>query len=1276
MLRYHSNSNMGHLDRAIVQFQSVLDRCPSRHPGRSAALSNLAMARFISCQTRKAYLDLGVPIALYEEALDLRPANHPDRLSTLINFSIALLTRFRRMGDDSQLLDDAISRHHDAESYYVGRPEWVPLQVNLSAALVTRFRRQGLDLDEAIQRGRATVLQTTVGDQHRASLTNLAIALQTRFEHRGGNGDLDEAIQHHRDALLQVLVGHPDHPLCLVNLGSALATRFEHLHVENDLDEAIQLFRDALPLMPAGNPHRWITLNNLSGSLCTRFQLRSDDNDLDEAIQGHRDALLLMRIGTPDRPASLTNLANALQTRFTRQGDGDDLDEAIKRCRDALLLRPVGNPYRSASLNNLANALRTRFELQGEANDLDEALQHHTEALLRRPTGHPDHLSSLMNISLGLRTRFERLGIENDIDRAVQYCRDALLLTPPGHPHRAKSLNSLAETLSERFQRLGDWSYLDEATKHSRDALILTPVGSPNSSTSLNTLATVLMVRFDQRGDKNDLDEAIQHYRDALLLRPVGHPARSISLSNLANALYRRFEHRGDLSDLDEAIQHLRDALLLTPARAPGYPASLNSLAIALCTRFERQLDGSDLDEAIQRCRDTLPLVPVGHPNRSTILDTLGSALSARSHLGLEDDRTDLDEGIQCYRDAVSLKLAKHPNHLIPTTNLANALLTRFKQRDDRNDADEALQLCHSAQNQTPSNYRSRWAILYTLARIYFHLWEARHIEEHLQHAMHHYEAAASFEYASALLRLQASIAWIRGAELHQHPSALDAYARALQLLDSHISTSAAVQSRHDVMKHFPTNIGANAASCALRRGDIPRALELLEQGRAILWTQIARFRTPLDDLLTRGSRAEMLVKKFRYLSSALDSLGQRAEASSMQNIPRATADAEARRYQILVDDWNGVVEEIRTFDGFSRFLLPPLFSDLQKSACEGPVIVLLAGGVSCDAIIVLHEQSPIHIQLEITPEELARLAEQHRENISLRRPDREVFLIVLRVLWAKVVSPVVVELEKIIPKRSRVWWCPTSLFTVFPLHASGQHWEGGISFPRRYVSSYTPSLSALVKARRATRSPPPVSFAAIGQAKPDGQPVSFGPLEFVESELNVLESRLPLSSVVFKKLTSSESTRRETLRAFQENHWLHLSCHGMQNFAEPFKSFLAMRDGPLSLLDIINVDLFRHEFAFLSACQTAMGELDTPDEAVHLAAGLQFSGVKSVIGSLWSVGDEVACMLTARFYEEFCAQGRMDCTMAARALHEAVRALAKEGVPIEYRMVFVHIGI
>jgi len=50
-------------------------------------------------------------------------------------------------------------------------------------------------------------------------------------------------------------------------------------------------------------------------------------------------------------------------------------------------------------------------------------------------------------------------------------------------------------------------------------------------------------------------------------------------------------------------------------------------------------------------------------------------------------------------------------------------------------------------------------------------------------------------------------------------------------------------------------------------------------------------------------------------------------------------------------------------------------------------------------------------------------------------------------------------------------------------------------------------------------------------------------------------------------------------------------------------------------------------EFAFLSACHTATGDiLGSPNEVNHLAAGLQFSGFKSVVGTLADIdGPDVA---------------------------------------------------
>ncbi|KAG2151575.1 uncharacterized protein EDB93DRAFT_1138204, partial [Suillus bovinus] len=98
--------------------------------------------------------------------------------------------------------------------------------------------------------------------------------------------------------------------------------------------------------------------------------------------------------------------------------------------------------------------------------------------------------------------------------------------------------------------------------------------------------------------------------------------------------------------------------------------------------------------------------------------------------------------------------------------------------------------------------------------------------------------------------------------------------------------------------------------------------------------------------------------------------------------------------------------------------------------------------------------------------------------------------------------------------------------------------------------------------------------------------------------------------------------------------------------------------------------DLSRHEFAFLSTCETAVGDFRTPDEVIHLVAGLQFAGVDSVVGTMWK---------SRHSTKNLCKDGPMNSRRAAWALYRAVQSLAcNENIimPLDRRIVFVHIGI
>ncbi|KAG1783411.1 CHAT domain-containing protein [Suillus placidus] len=1127
--------------------------------------------------------------------------------------------------------------------------------VSACTSLVLTVERRSDENDAAV----LCPLTTLMSDDMRALLlrTDAGHGLLARYRRMQNSGDIDQSINHFECALDLCSMNHPYRPAALFNLATAkfLSCQADGRHL--DLDIPINLFQEALNLRPTDHPDRTVTQFHLAIALLSRFAkrgFRTDANAAQELLSEvfdvchanshiHRAALIaiessaLHSAGSIDannlgqeRPAvsmlplSLNQLAERAE-RCLRIDDPHALDEVISLHYDALGYYNIGHARRGQLLCNLSASLQIRFVRRGNDDDLDQAIALQREALALHPVGHTGRSSSLNNLANLLSSRFEHRGNDEDLDQAIALHREALALHPVGHTYRSISLNNLATELSSRFYHRGNDEDLDQAIALHREALALHPVGHTDRSVSLHNLATELSSRFEHRGNDEDLDQAIALHRKALALCPVGHTDRSMSLNNLATELSSRFEHRGNDEDLDQAIALQREALALHPVGHTGRSSSLNNLANRLFSRFEHRGNDEDLDQAIALHREALALCPVGHSARSTSLNNLAGELSTRFEQ--QDNRADLDESRENLCCALTLLTQHDPRQL----------------RVHRSLADVYVSFHHSGLDGTGAGEDT----------------------DSLNAAMHHLKAAANVVSGGTLSRLRASLCWVWHAGQHSHGTELEAHATSMQLLDAYMSTTASLSSRHNIMKDFPSTLAVDAASCALRSGGVCRAVELLEQGRTIIWTQMTRLRTPLDSLQTRGDHAAALMKKFRDLSSLLD----KPPAKYPEATPRVNVEAEETRYRRLVEDWNRAVEEIRKIEGFSRFLLPPLFSDLQDAARDGPIIMLIASKLSCNAIIIPHKQPPTSIQLPTNLEKLQSLV------VKLQRTSSPALIKALMELWDDVVRPVVENLGGFARRGSRIWWCPTSVFNFLPLHAAGDYRKHGQFLSQLYISSYTPSLTALIKARRSHDRSLSVSFAAIGQDRPAG--ASFT-LDCVEPELELVQSLLPPPPTVsFTKITSVDATKSRALRALQDNTWLHFSCHGTQAYKEPFKSAFLMRDQPLSLLDITQMDLSRHQFAFLSACETAVGDFKTPDEVVHLAAGLQFAGVKSVIGTLWKVNDSTVQRLVEAFYKNLCGDGTMNSKRAARALHRAVQSLAcDKDMPLDQRIVFVHIGI
>lgn len=79
-----------------------------------------------------------------------------------------------------------------------------------------------------------------------------------------------------------------------------------------------------------------------------------------------------------------------------------------------------------------------------------------------------------------------------------------------------------------------------------------------------------------------------------------------------------------------------------------------------------------------------------------------------------------------------------------------------------------------------------------------------------------------------------------------------------------------------------------------------------------------------------------------------------------------------------------------------------------------------------------------------------------------------------------------------------------------------------------------------------------------------------------------------------------------------------HFACHGEQDRTDPLESGFLMADSKFTVAHLMEMDLKPAFLAILSACETAKGDANQPDQVIHLAAALLFAGFPSVVATMW----------------------------------------------------------
>lgn len=192
-------------------------------------------------------------------------------------------------------------------------------------------------------------------------------------------------------------------------------------------------------------------------------------------------------------------------------------------------------------------------------------------------------------------------------------------------------------------------------------------------------------------------------------------------------------------------------------------------------------------------------------------------------------------------------------------------------------------------------------------------------------------------------------------------------------------------------------------------------------------------------------------------------------------------------------------------------------------------------------------------------------------------------------------------------------------------------------------VSSYTPTVRALVQARQRQRHRRRALVVGVDQAP--GVP----PLNHAEREAGYVHQLLGAGSTL---LLGHEATHADITSALTEASQAHFACHAYADQDDPAESHLALYDKPLRVRELSEMHLPHAYLAYLSACTTAVTAERLIDESIHVASAFQLAGCAHTIATLWPIADVRARAIAGHIYQEI-ATG----TPPAFAVHHAIHA-------------------
>ena len=1166
--------------------------------------------------------------------------------------------------------------------------DWIDLHWHVADALHQRFLDEGDpdDLDEAIRRGTSVVERQ--GRSSAAHLYDLALMLWDRFE-RDSPEDLARFVELLETALARAEAEGTDSELiadCQTNLAVGLmegtaadvpepvraraVSLWEAALASGQLDEDDERRIEgnlALALSHAGASEEELrrvvargrraaaenaasedaatTHFNLATALESLHDVVADEGLLEEAIEHTRVGLDLLGTDHRDHPGYTANLVALLRSLSRESGDPAPIDEAVHLGRAALKRIPDGDSDRPLVLTNTASALFDAVRSDADLGLLREALGLYRTAIEIAPEGSRDQGVAMVNLVSACRDANEWHPDPALLDEALAQSAKALKLFSAPDLYRAAALTAVSNAQRDRYLETGSLSDLDEARGHAEEALALTPGQHPERAARLTNLAVLLSDDFTERADRSHLDRAIELYRQALDLREPVASRIAERMNDLALALRERYRDTENSQDLDEAVDLAKQAAAASAIDGLTHAGHVNNLATALSERYERDGDPADLVAAIERFSEALETAGNRPVEASGYATNLGLALA--THAQDTGSIGDMGRALLHLRRSIDILPTSHQARALRISNLSDAYRQRsvmLMEGGNRalalEDARRAVKTGREAVEAAGSSDARLLPALSNLALSLRWREQLAPGAPPSPEALKIQRRAALLEEVTPVEKFSQSVRWARDAEaLGDREEAFSAFGRAVSLTTQVAWIGLTLSERHELLTYMREVLDRAVAHAAGQRR--LEAFAWADHVRSVLWRQ---------GLQARSLAAESGDERWASLSGFV------RDTQVNGRRPRARPDEQLR---------------LRAHEGAAALGQPVPDPDAYRClGAESPIVMLVPGDEESLALVLQGAGEPLLIRLPEASKELLRewgdkLRAELADGSGTSRSASHAIFDCLEWLWGSVAAPILEQIATA-EERPHVWWSPVGEFALLPVHAAGVHprtrpqagrrRENPSRWPSvqdRAVSSYLPTVRS-VGPRPGGRGR---ALDAVLHVSVDVD----GQLRSLEAERRAVDEALPGARMTH--LFDDDATVAAFRAALPECTLLHVSAHGRLDPDDSFEAGIDLADGRFALRDLAASRADAGRLAVLLACESASGDFEAPDEALHAAGAAQQAGFAEVVAATLPVRDSSVVPFVTHLYAAIAAEPTDGAfaPVVARAVAGAVDALRLE---------------